>query len=197
MSNINHRKSVYHKRNIAIVFVALAIFILSIGLLVIHRHYTTSDTQPKIVHLSTLHPTYESTESMLLSNDAVLVAEAVVADDGRVIASLRSGDNSAPPRVSTVYQVELGKIIKGRVDSKTVIISLMGGVVDKTSYVMEGVPKLHKGDRVVFFASRGDDGKYYPLSGSTAISVIDNSGKYHFSGATISGEKRSITTPKI
>lgn len=193
MSDTNHRKSAYHKRNITMMFVILGLFSLSSGLLVVYRNYTRSDAQLKTVHLSSLHPTYESTESMLLSSDAALIVEAVVADDGKVTASPRSGDNSAPPRVSTVYQVEVEKIIKGHIDSKTVTISLMGGIFDNTNYIKEGVPKLRKGDRIVCFASRGDDGKYYPLSGSTAIAQIDNAGRFTLTSSTISGEKRSST----
>lgn len=197
MSNINYRKSIYNKRNAIIATAALALLVFLIGLFIVYRNHTASDTQLKIVHLSSLHPTYESAESMLASNDAALVAEAVVVDDGQVIASPRSGDGSVPPRVSTVYKVELGKIIKGHVDGKMVSISLMGGIVDKANYVAEGVPKLHRGDRVVFFASRGDDGKYYPLSGSTAIARINDSGQAVFTDETISGESRSLTIQNL
>lgn len=196
MSNAGHCKRTYHNRNVIAVSVLL-FFIVLIGLLVAYRNYARDGAYLQTVTLSSLHPTYESAESMLLSNDASLVAEAVVEDDGKVVSSPRSGDSSAPPRVSTIYQVKLEKIIKGNVDSKVVTLSLMGGIAEQTNYVMEGVPRLKKGDRVVFFASHGDDGKYYPLSGSTAIALTDSSGNFSLTDATISGERRSFTVQDL
>ena len=173
------------------------VVIMLIGLLVIYRNYARNDAYSQTVNLSTLHPVYESVGSMLLSDDASLVAEAVVADNGKVVSSPRSGDNSVPPRVNTIYQVKLEKIIKGNVDSRVVALSLMGGIAEETNYILEGVPKLKKGDRVVFFASRGEDGKYYPLSGSTAVALVDGSGNFSLTDATISGEKRIFTVQDL
>lgn len=183
----------WHKKTLVGATILLATLVTLLYFAIHYKTKTQVDTPTQIVKMSTLHPTYDSVEAMIKAEDASLAAEAVVIDEGKVRSTRDVADENVPPDVHTDYRVRLTKVIKGDVDSREVVITLMGGVVDRTNYVMEGVPRLHKGDRILVVAYHGSDGKYYPLSGSTAVSVIDNAGNYRFSGATISGEKRSLT----
>lgn len=183
-----------------IIFVTLALLVMLAALCCLAVYYEAHNrtiTPMQTVKMSTFHPRYESVEAMMQAKDASLAAEAVVIDEGKVRSTRDVADENVPPDVHTDYRVRLTKVIKGDVDSREVVITLMGGVVDRTNYVMEGVPRLHKGDRILVVAYHGSDGKYYPLSGSTALSVIDHAGNYHFTSATISGEKRSFTIEEL
>lgn len=183
----------WHKKTLVVATVLLATLVALLFLILYYKPYTQVNEPMRIIKMSTLHPVYGSMEEMMQAKDASLAAEAVVIDEGKVRSTRDVADENVPPDVHTDYRVRLTKVIKGDVDSREVVITLMGGVVDRTNYVMEGVPRLHKGDHILVVAYHGSDGKYYPLSGSTAVSVIDNAGNYRFSGATISGEKRSFT----
>jgi len=137
---------------------------------------------------------------MINAKETSLAAEAVVIDNGTVRSIRDVADKNVPPDIHTDYKIRLTRIIKGNADNKEATIALMGGIEDKTNYVIEGVPALKKGDRILVFASHGRDGKYYPLSGGTAIAVRDDKGRYSLTKETVAGSddnERSFTADSL
>ena len=195
--NINKKKckrnSVQKKEIIISAAALLPAIAVMLYLALFHRADIQKNPPAQTVQASALHPVYRSVESMVNTKDASLVAEGVVVDDGTVRSSRDTADENVPPNVHTDYRVKLTRIVKKNADVRTVVITLMGDA----NYMVEGVPTLKRGDRIVMFASYGDDGKYYPLSGGAAIAFRDSSGKFNLSDEVISGQKRSFTIDEL
>ena len=195
--NINKKKckrnSVQKKEIIISAAALLPAIAVMLYLALFHRAGIQKNPPAQTVQASALHPVYRSVESMVNTKDASLVAEGVVIDDGTVRSSRDTADENVPPNVHTDYRVKLTRIVKKNADVRTVVITLMGDA----NYMVEGVPTLKRGDRIVMFASYGDDGKYYPLSGGAAIAFRDSSGKFNLSDEVISGQKRSFTIDEL
>ena len=199
--NINKKKrkrsSVQKKEIIISAAALLPAIAVMLYLALFHRAGIQKNPPAQTVQASALHLVYRSVESMVNTKDASLVAEGVVIDDGTVRSSRDTADENVPPNVHTDYRVKLTRIVKKNADARTVVITLMGGAAGDANYVVEGVPTLKRGDRIVMFASYGDDGKYYPLSGGAAIAFRDSSGKFNLSDEVISGQKRSFTIDEL
>lgn len=149
------------------------------------------DPQPeKIIQPATLHPVYGSIQELVASPDATLVAEAVVADGGRAISRRTHDDSAVPPEVRTEYALKVEQIMKGDAGHRRVTISLLGGKTRDVWSVREGVPELKRGDRIVLVAFLGNDGKYYPLSGGTAIALQQSDASFWFPETVIQGGQR-------
>ncbi len=195
--NINKKKckrnSVQKKEIIISAAALLPAIAVMLYLALFHRADIQKNPPAQTVQASALHPVYRSVESIVNTKDASLVAEGVVIDDGTVRSSRDTADENVPPNVHTDYRVKLTRIVKKNADVRTVVITLMGDA----NYMVEGVPTLKRGDRIVMFASYGDDGKYYPLSGGAAIAFRDSSGKFNLSDEVISGQKRSFTIDEL
>lgn len=140
----------------------------------------------KSIELTPLYPSYESIDAMFDSKELSIVAKVVVIDNGVSISKkVESGLDIETNSVTTEYRVSIKRIFKGDEAAKDVTVSFMGGVSNGTRYYVDGVPTLKKGDEIIIFASVGDDGKYYPLSASTAVAIKDQNGKFILSNHAI------------
>lgn len=143
----------------------------------------------RMVKLSPLYRTYASVNELMTAPDASFVGRVVILDDGTVRSrKIPGAPLEAPPEVNTDYRVRVESVIKGSDVPSQAVIALMGGTVQDTRYVYEFVPRLHKGDSVIVFALKGeDDGKYYPLAGSTAVALQqkDDRSKYRLGDETL------------
>lgn len=140
----------------------------------------------KSVELTPLYPSYKSFDAMLDSKELSLIAKVIVVDNGVSISKkIESGLDIETNSVTTEYKVNIKRVFRGDEASKDVVVSFMGGVSNGTRYYVDGVPSLKKGDEIVIFASVGDDGKYYPLSASTAVAIKDQNGKFILSNHAI------------
>lgn len=200
--NNRHGDSLVNKKKASILMIAALLLAVTIVLYLIsfYQVNTRKNMPMRTVQMSTMHPVYGSVESMINAKETSLVAEAVVMDNGTVRSVRDVADENVPPDVHTDYVIELTRVIKGDARVKSATIALMGGIEDKTNYVIEGVPALKKGDRILVFASHGRDGKYYPLSGGTAIAVRDDKGRYSLTKETVAGNgdnDRSFTADSL
>lgn len=142
----------------------------------------------EIVPISLDHKTYGN--ALELKEDSHTVLAGVVVDDGitkRGASPGRSGDGKEIPGiVRTEYSVKVDKLYKGDTDEgKTIAVVLTGGTIDGQKYEIEGIPQLVKGEEMLMYLSKGEDGKYYPMSGSTAIAVQKADGSYSLGEDTI------------
>ena len=204
------RNNYHHKYNLnltsrkkTLVLMALSLLLTAavvLSIIILNQANINEVKSVRTVQMSTTHPVYRSVESMINAKETSLAAEAVVIDNGTVRSIRDVADKNVPPDIHTDYKIRLTRIIKGNADNKEATIALMGGIEDKTNYVIEGVPALKKGDRILVFASHGRDGKYYPLSGGTAIAVRDDKGRYSLTKETIAGNgdnDRSFTADSL
>lgn len=200
--NNRHGDSLVNKKKASILMIAVLLLAVTIVLYLIsfYQVNTRKNMPMRTVQMSTMHPVYGSVESMINAKETSLVAEAVVMDNGTVRSVRDVADENVPPDVHTDYVIELTRVIKGDARVKSATIALMGGAVNGTNYVLEGVPTLKKGDHILVFASRGRDGKYYPLSGGTAIAKYSGRGQYSLTRETIAGNgdnDRSFTADSL
>ena len=203
------RNNYHHKYNLnltsrkkTLVLMALSLLLTAVvlSIIILNQANINEVKSVRTVQMSTTHPVYRSVESMINAKETSLVAEAVVMDNGTVRSVRDVADENVPPDVHTDYVIELTRVIKGDARVKSATIALMGGIEDKTNYVIEGVPALKKGDRILVFASHGRDGKYYPLSGGTAIAKYSGRGQYSLTKETIAGNgdnDRSFTADSL
>ena len=171
--NNRHGDSLVNKKKASILMIAVLLLAVTIVLYLIsfYQVNTRKNTPMRTVQMSTMHPVYGSVESMINAKETSLVAV-----------------------------IELTRVIKGDARVKSATIALMGGAVNGTNYVLEGVPTLKKGDHILVFASRGRDSKYYPLSGGTAIAKYSGRGQYSLTKETIAGNgdnDRSFTADSL
>ncbi len=204
------RNNYHHKYNLnltsrkkTLVLMALSLLLTAavvLSIIILNQANINEVKSVRTVQMSTTHPVYRSVESMINAKETSLAAEAVVIDNGTVRSIRDVADKNIPPDIHTDYKIRLTRIIKGNADNKEATIALMGGIEDKTNYVIEGVPALKKGDRILVFASHGRDGKYYPLSGGTAIAKYSGRGQYSLTKETIAGNgdnDRSFTADSL
>ena len=203
------RNNYHHKYNLnltsrkkTLVLMALSLLLTAVvlSIIILNQANINEVKSVRTVQMSTTHPVYRSVESMINAKETSLVAEAVVMDNGTVRSVRDVADENVPPDVHTDYVIELTRVIKGDARVKSATIALMGGAVNGTNYVLEGVPTLKKGDHILVFASRGRDGKYYPLSGGTAIAKYSGRGQYSLTRETIAGNgdnDRSFTADSL
>jgi len=207
--SIMTRNNYHHKYNLnltsrkkTLVLMALSLLLTAVvlSIIILNQANINEVKSVRTVQMSTTHPVYRSVESMINAKETSLVAEAVVMDNGTVRSVRDVADENVPPDVHTDYVIELTRVIKGDARVKSATIALMGGAVNGTNYVLEGVPTLKKGDHILVFASRGRDGKYYPLSGGTAIAKYSGRGQYSLTRETIAGNgdnDRSFTADSL
>lgn len=191
----SHTLKLTQLRNILLV---AGVVLLALLVAVIARSVQSEDKSgaADTVQLSALHPTYSSVDDITSSPEAAFVGQAVVLDEGTVRSNKIPGDPAeAPPEVHTDYTLQVTSLIHGKDTSPQITIAVMGGVVEGKRYTYEGVPQLKKGDTIIVFASLGNDGKYYPLAGSTAIATQQQEGKSTFtlSEATIPSGKTTFS----
>lgn len=182
----NHTSKLANKKSalliIVVVFVGVA---TAIGIMLMQPKPEVAVT--RTVEFSALHPTYTSIKQLISADDVAYVGQATLLDDGTVRSDKVSDEpDEGPPMVETDYTLAVKSIIKGKNIPSKITISVMGGVVGDTRYLVVDIPKLHKGDNVIVFASLGRDGKYYPLAGGSAIAIQDGSSKYSLSADVIS-----------
>lgn len=149
----------------------------------------------RTVSLSTFHPTYASLAELVAASDTSFAGQAVVLDEGVARSERFENDPpQAPPQVHTDFKLKVKSVVKGEGVPSEITVAMMGGTVDDTRYVYEGsVPKLKKGDVVMVFAFLGNDGKYYPLSGSTAVAVQRGDGRFTLTKDTINTGEITFT----
>lgn len=169
-------------------FVILALFIVVAAFTVYtYTKQSKNDTAAiQTMELSTLHPKYTSVDELIAAKDATFVGRGIVLDNGTVRSKVVSKAPGAPPEVNTDYKLDVQSVIKGDNIPSEITISLLGGTVEDKNYVYESfIPQLKKGDTVMVFALLGDDGKYYPLAGSTAIAVQKEDGSFSLGEDTL------------
>lgn len=144
--NNRHGDSLVNKKKASILMIAALLLAVTIVLYLIsfYQVNTRKNMPMRTVQMSTMHPVYGSVESMINAKETSLVAEAVVMDNGTVRSVRDVADENVPPDVHTDYVIELTRVIKGDARVKSATIALMGGIEDKTNYVIEGVPALKK-----------------------------------------------------
>jgi hypothetical protein len=90
-----------------------------------------------------------------------------------------STGTALPALPHTDFLVLVGKSIKGSISSGSQItVTLAGGITDTGPVTVDGVPTLPFGTNLLFFLNAGNDGKYYPLAGGSAIAAETTSGQF-------------------
>lgn len=163
--------------------------LVAVAILAIYINAQTEIIKPdatRTMESSTLHPTYTSIDEMMKDPELSFVGRAIVADDGKVRSQIvPNAPTEAPPIVHTDYRLKVESVIFGQNIPNKITISVMGGQVEETRYLYENIPDLKKGDTVIVFALLGDDGKYYPLSGDTAVAIQKDDSHFTLSEGTI------------
>ncbi|PID33320.1 hypothetical protein CR969_01380 [Candidatus Saccharibacteria bacterium] len=144
------------------------------------------------VAVEALHPTYDSVEQVLGEKDLKFVGKVIISDNGTSVIS-KVNKYSDETTVNTEYKAKVKTVLKGKNVKDSIVLSFLGGIDGKTRYAVEGIPQLKKGDVVMVFASLGGDGKYYPLSGGTAVAIQKPDGKFELTKYTINKGSTPIT----
>lgn len=168
------------------------IIILGIAAVAIMLALLLNRSEMQTVHLEPFYKSYESIEELMAESDLKLAATGTVTSLKEVTKQDRS--YPAPPIVNSDFLISIDTVVTGEI-AGDITLSVSGGVADDDKvYVSEGVPDLTVGDRILFFASLGDDGKYYPLAGSTAIAFRNDDSSYTVSEHTVTGNADRTTT---
>ncbi len=90
-------------------------------------------------------------------------------------------------RPATEHLAAVGRVIKGRLTSSTLIVRTPGGSTETGELVIPGSPRFAEGDRVLLFLAANPDGSYSPLhlalgvffrrdhdTGSLAVRTLEN-----------------------
>ncbi|PID32801.1 hypothetical protein CR956_00530 [Candidatus Saccharibacteria bacterium] len=150
----------------------------------------------KTIEMITDYPTYDSVEQMLKEKDLKFVGKVVISDNGMTVVRKINKDSN-DTMVDTEYKARVETVIKGKNIKDNIVLSFVGGIDSSTRYVTEGVPQLKKDDVIIVFASLGGDGKYYPLSGSTAIAVQKSYGRFEMSKHTLNKGSFTFTEKSL
>ncbi|MFQ5528312.1 MAG: fibronectin type III domain-containing protein [Thermoanaerobaculia bacterium] len=99
--------------------------------------------------------TYVAMEDRDLLAEADIVAEVTIA---RKLEPMSGG------RPSTDHLALVGKVLKGRLDSSSVVVRTLGGPAPAGGeLVIPGAPRLSEGDRLLLFLTANPDGSYTPI----------------------------------
>lgn len=143
----------------------------------------------KKVAISLDHRTYTNTEE--LGGDSEVILLGSVRDEGKTSQDPSVGTSvdgePIPGLVKTSFSVRVDKLLKGHADPAITVV-LPGGTVGDMEYVVENTPWLSQGDSVIMYLVKGEDGRYHPLAGGSAIAVKNSAGKYTLPEA-VSGER--------
>jgi len=155
---------------------------------------TNQGDAKKTVGISLDHKTYGTTRD--LREDSTVVLIGTVLDEGTTKespSSAISGDGMpAPGLVKTYFPVRVDKILKGEADT-TITVVLTGGVVNDTKYIAEGIPWPSRNNSVIMYLIKGEDGKYYPLAGGSALAIRGQDDKYILPGAVSGNRPMEVT----
>lgn len=185
-------KNLLKINKVTITIMSAIVVICVVALVITLNLNKQTSTQPvtKTSEISTFHPTYSSTREMLKDEALDAVFTGTILNDGKPFIEKR--ESPAPPFVNTEYEVRASKVIKGDKLGDEVTISVIGGIYEDTRYYIDGEQSLSKGDKVIVFASKGDDGKYYPLSAGTAVAKQVSDDKFKLPSATISDNTNQV-----
>jgi hypothetical protein len=134
---------------------------------------------PTVIAVHLDHQTYADEQSMRA--DADLVVAGRVVGVGTV--------SRLEPVPLTDFRVAVDSVYKGTA-TETITVAMTGGDTAATRYVVHGVPALQSGHRYLFYLHRGDDGRFYPLAGSSAVGA-EAAGSFEFS-TEVTGADRGL-----
>lgn len=182
----NYTSNLKNPKSVLFVMLVLLLVVGSFAAYAYAQQSKNDTVAIRTIKLSTLHPKYDSVDELIAAENATFVGRGVVLDNGTVRSKVVSRTPGAPPEVSTDYKLDVQSVVKGDDTLSEITVSLLGGTVKNERYAYESfIPELKKGDIVIVFALLGDDGKYYPLAGSTAIAVQKEDGSFSLGEDTL------------
>jgi hypothetical protein len=152
------------------------------------------------IHLHADHMSYDGLNNLVGAADAVFVGTVTATQPG---TSIPAPPNPAGETQADIPQTDLSVHVdaseKGALaPGQTVTVTITGGAGPGGENIeLEGVPPTTTGGQYVFFVIRGDDGKFYPLAGGSAIATKNSNGSFLLSGATTGGEPLTFTTTQL
>lgn len=132
----------------------------------------SNNNYSKTVSFEVDHKTFNTAAELRKESNVVVLGSVLDNGSTKEEPSVgTSGDGQpAPGLVNTDFSVRVDKSLKGNAaKGATITVVLTGGIANDTKYTSEGMPWLSKGDSVIMYLSKGEDGKYYPLAGGAAI----------------------------
>lgn len=91
----------------------------------------------------------------ILSSDAALTGSSQVVLTGKVVSvtSQKSGEE-----IYTYIRLDVGRVLKGNVKGRQVVVKQLGGTVEDVTMVVESSPIFKRGERVLLFLDTWADG---------------------------------------
>ncbi len=125
-------------------------------------------------------------QSLMESSDLVITG---------TVTSITSATSGSAGPIYTYVQVHVGRVIKGRVDSDTVVAREPGGSVGERRQWIFGAPEFWVGERTLLFLSRNPDGSLQTnsLAMGKFTLAVDRAG--HTTAVRDFGEGASVFVP--
>lgn len=196
-----------HKRIVIVAtlvaFTAIAVLLVenkhAIGSLVFKDDKTTTipDDNLSRVAISLDYKTYKNLNDLEEDSDTIILGTVV--DSGTTIQGSPIGvspdGQPVPGLVKTVFSVRVERVLRGGAESDISIV-LPGGVIGDTRFIAEDIPWIAKGVRAIMYLTEGDDGKYHPLAGGSAIAQ-NQSGKFILPGAATGARSIEVSESRF
>lgn len=131
---------------------------------------SATQSYDKTITLDVDHPTYSNIDE--LKADAPYIFTGTVRGKGAVsLEQARPEDDVTDPSPFTDFTVIVDDVMKGEITDKTITFRQLGGINNRTQYMVENYPVLHDDGQYIFFAIKGD-GKYGALAGGYAVARV-------------------------
>ena len=158
------------KRNSLIIILAILTIIGGIGLYA----KNSGVFGPKVVLHADWVTKYDGVTQ--LYDDADLVIVGTVLD--HIPWIVYGSSDTATPVVMTNYTFTVTNLIKGDIDTETVLVYMTGGSSEGHTYELTDSPLLENGDKQVLFLKKGYQNSYYVLGGPQGRFTVINDKVY-------------------
>jgi hypothetical protein len=151
-----------------------------------------------VVTLHTDHPTYQGLNNLSGGSETVIRGTVLGAQAGDTIPFPDDPTGPRTPIPQTDYTVRVEQTHKGTVRvGQTIKVVLAGGLSGSQQFEQEGVPVLTANTQYVFFLLNGDDTKFYPLAGGSAVATKNADGSFTLSAETTGSDPLSFTQAQL
>src|SRR5690349_20438250 len=96
-----------------------------------------------------------TTVVMLSDEDLIVSSRAIVRGKVTAVESLFDDSHT---RVYSYITVEIKSLLKGKIDSRRIVIRQLGGRIDDFSQIIYGAPEFKLGEQVLLYLNTADDG---------------------------------------
>ncbi len=137
--------------------------------------WTSSETEPTALDLTSSGPSYATVEEMAGASDLVVIATIVAAEQGRSI-----GDPTNPDAgiTTTLYRLDVEQLLAGQA-SRGIIVEHESALADGTPISINGTSAPTVGHRVLLFLIAGQS-EAFPHH-----AIINEQGRYEIGGQRI------------